>query len=285
MNDKQRRKAFNSERLRLRREYAALNKDTIATMNTILSTALEQVQAILRASPTDYQTWVLPQLESQIKTVMDTVALQGSSLTQSSLASAWSNGLMTVDGPLLAASVPISTVLPSVDVRQLSAISHLTTKKITGITLETLNKIDTQLGLVVTGVQPFSDAITVITNVLDETVRYRATMILQTELSRVNSMASHLRKLQAADHLPGMKKQWRRSSRKHPRETHAAADGQIREIDEPFDIGAIKMQHPHDPKAPASEVIKCGCQSLPYMDSWEVKDPKKRSIPTPTVLT
>lgn len=280
MNDKQRRKAFNAERLRLRREYAALNKDTIKTISAVLSTALDQVQAILRAAPSDYQTWVLPQLENQIKAVMDMVVLQGTSLTQSSLSAAWSNGLMSVDGPLLAASVPISAILPAVDIRQLSAISHVTTKKITGITLETLNKIDTQLGLVVTGVQPFSEAVTVITNLLDETVRYRATMILQTELSRVNSIASHLRKLQAADHLPGMKKQWRRSSRKHPRETHAAADGQIREIDEPFDIGAIQMQHPHDPKAPANEVIKCGCQSLPYMDSWEVKAKNKRVILT-----
>ena len=279
MTDKERRKAFNAELMRVRREYAALSKETVGTIGTILSAALEQIRVILKGTPTDYQSWTLPQLEAQLKSVMDAVATQGSALTQSSLSTAWSNGLMSIDAPLAAAGVPISTVLPSIDGRQLSAIQHFTTKRITGVTLEAINKIETQLGLVIAGAQPFADAVTVVTNLMDETVRYRATMILQTEISRVNSMASHLRKVQAAVHLPGMKKQWRKSSRKHPRETHAAADGQIRDIDQPFDIGGVKMQHPHDPSAPASEVIKCGCISLPYMDSWEVKFKGKRDTP------
>lgn len=271
MTDKERRKAFNAELMRVRREYAALSKESVAKIASILTAARLQIQQILKSAPTDYQSWALPQLEAQVRVVMDAVSNESVALTQSSLSAAWLNGLASVDLPLTAAGVPVSAVLPSIDGRQLAAIQHVTTKKIVGVSLEMLNKIDTQLGLVVTGVQPFADAVTVITNVLDQTERYRATMILQTEISRVNSIASHLRKVQSAAHLPGMKKQWRKSSRKHPRETHAAADGQVRELDQAFDIGAVKMQHPHDPSAPASEVIKCGCVSLPYMDSWEVK--------------
>ncbi len=34
--------------------------------------------------------------------------------------------------------------------------------------------------------------------------------------------------------------------------------------------------HPHDPKAPASETINCGCVALPYMDSWSVATPGRK---------
>lgn len=280
MTDKEKRKAFNSELMRIRREYAKLHKDSVTELNSILDAALVQITLILQATPTDYQTWLLPQLEGQIKAVMDSVAQQGTAVTQTGLAAAWANGIATVDGPLLAAGISIGAVAPTLDVRQLAAITHVSTKKITGITAEAVHKINTQLGLVLMGAQPFSDAVTAITDILEQTERYPANRILRTELSRVNSIASHLRKVQAADYVPGMKKQWRKSRRKHPRESHVAADGQVRGLSEAFDIGSIKMQHPHDPTAPASEVINCGCISLPYMDSWEVRYKGKRDIPS-----
>lgn len=45
----------------------------------------------------------------------------------------------------------------------------------------------------------------------------------------------------------------------HARPTHMAAHEQIRELDEPFDIGGVPMRYPGDPEAPAEEVIKCRC--------------------------
>ncbi|MDX1491283.1 MAG: hypothetical protein R3332_08350 [Pseudohongiellaceae bacterium] len=278
--DSERGKAFNEELLRIRREYARLHKETPEQLKRIVEQALAQIQDILRSAPTDYQTWLLPQFEAQIKQILENLSQQATSTTQNALAAAWANGIATTDSPLLAAGISISAALPVIDQRQLAAITHLATSKIQGISDKTKEQINTHLALVMLGVESYSDAITVITTILEQEVRYVANRILRTELARANSIAGHLRKVQSAEYLPGLKKQWRRSGRKYPRETHTYADGQIRELDEPFDIGDVHMQHPHDPSAPASEVINCGCLSLPYMDSWEVKYKGRRDIPS-----
>ena len=56
---------------------------------------------------------------------------------------------------------------------------------------------------------------------------------------------------------------------KEPRPTHLEADGQVRPLDEPFDIGGVAMMHPGDESAPADEIINCSCVALP------VEAPKK----------
>lgn len=45
----------------------------------------------------------------------------------------------------------------------------------------------------------------------------------------------------------------------HARASHMAADGQVREMGEPFDIGGVPMRFPGDPEAPPGEVINCRC--------------------------
>jgi len=44
------------------------------------------------------------------------------------------------------------------------------------------------------------------------------------------------------------------------RESHRAADGQIRLEDEPFDVGDAKLAAPRDPEGPPEETINCRCQ-------------------------
>ena len=62
----------------------------------------------------------------------------------------------------------------------------------------------------------------------------------------------------------------------HARPTHMAANGQIREMGEPFDIGGVPMMFPGDPEAPAEEVINCRCVRIavagPDQDDIEGND-------------
>lgn len=273
--DKERNQAFRAELFRIRKQYSALHKDAVDQMASIALAALSQIREILKGAPTDYQSWILPQLESQVKAVLDNLRLQGQATSQQQLVAAWANGIAMIDSPLQAAGVFIT--LPMVDQRQLNAITHLAAGRIAGITDAVRDKIITQLGLVVLGAQPFADAVTVVSELMDHEVRWQGLRVLRSEIGRANDIASQLRKIQAADYLPGLKKQWRRSRRKDPREHHAAADGQVRELEEPFNIGGIEMMHPHDPNAPAKEVVNCGCMSLPYMDSWVVRYPNQRN--------
>jgi len=55
---------------------------------------------------------------------------------------------------------------------------------------------------------------------------------------------------------------------KEPRPTPVEADGQVRPIDEPFDIGGVPMQRPGDESAGPEEIINCHCVAIP------VEEPK-----------
>ena len=35
---------------------------------------------------------------------------------------------------------------------------------------------------------------------------------------------------------------------------------------------------PRDPAGPTAETVNCGCQSLPWMESWEVKHPGRKAF-------
>lgn len=57
-------------------------------------------------------------------------------------------------------------------------------------------------------------------------------------------------------------KEWASTEDSRTRPNHARADGQIKNIDEPFNVGDQFLQHPGDPLGSAKEVINCRCVAL-----------------------
>ena len=105
------------------------------------------------------------------------------------------------------------------------------------------------------------------------TIEERAQVITQTEMGRAFSMAHQGSLAAAADTLPGLQKMWLHAG--HPRVAriyHLRANGSIKPVAENWLIGNISMMYPRDPKAPASEVIRCGCMHVGYMPEWGSKD-------------
>jgi len=47
------------------------------------------------------------------------------------------------------------------------------------------------------------------------------------------------------------------------RENHMAMNGEVVPMDEPFDVGGVKMMYPGDPDAPIDETANCRCTALP----------------------
>lgn len=47
------------------------------------------------------------------------------------------------------------------------------------------------------------------------------------------------------------------------RETHTAIDGQVRKVNEPFNVNGHEAMFPGDPKLPVGERVNCGCTSMP----------------------
>lgn len=67
-----------------------------------------------------------------------------------------------------------------------------------------------------------------------------------------------------------VEKVWRATSDTRTRPSHAAASGQVRKMDEPFDVGGVAMDSPHAPGAPAGEVVQCRC----YVEFLYPGDPR-----------
>lgn len=59
------------------------------------------------------------------------------------------------------------------------------------------------------------------------------------------------------------KHQWISSRDAHVRESHEQLDGEIREIGQDFAPG---LERPHDPDAPADQVVNCRCVALPVLE-------------------
>ena len=149
------------------------------------------------------------------------------------------------------------------------------TTKMRGVGTAMADRINTELGLAVIGSQGFAGAVAAVQRITGSG-RSRALTVARTELGRAYSVAGQARMAQAGEELPGLRKQWRRSGKIHSRLTHDLADGQVRPVDEPFRVSGRRIMFPRDPAAPPGETINCGCQSLPWMEEWDVLTPGRR---------
>lgn len=239
----------------------------------LLNVASDNIAMVLAGQPTDYERWYLPDLQFEISRVLQEFGEASAPLVGSSASDAWQNGQNVMDEPLKAAGeVAFVRAMPMLNTDQLMAMRSFMTDKIKGIGTGAANLINTQLGLVVIGAQSPGDAVTGVRKILGDQSRAQATTIVRTELGRVFSISGFGRMQQAfKDGLP-LEKEWLRSGKLHPRIGHNLAHGQTVPVDQPFLIpsstggAATRMMHPHDPAAPAKEVINCGCAAVPKVD-------------------
>jgi hypothetical protein len=266
--------AFNAERLARLKAQIAMIGDTEGEITRLLKAAGEEIIRTLAGAPTEFQSWRLTQLQGEIARTLAAFEAAATAKTTDGLTQSWRAGADLVDAPLAAAGVELSLV--HLDEAALGAMRVFMTDKIKGVSADVVNKINSELANVMLGMQSPFEATQKVQALMDGGGARRVQAIVRTELGRAWSTATQARMGQAAAHLPGLKKQWRRSGKRLARHAHEAIDGQIREVDEPFLVGDIKIMYPRDPKAPADETINCGCMSLPIMKSWEVGHPKEQ---------
>ena len=66
-----------------------------------------------------------------------------------------------------------------------------------------------------------------------------------------------------------MMKRWVSTADERTRSAHVEANGQIRNMDEDFDIGGLPMNHAGDPKGGAKNVVNCRCVIV-YADERDI---------------
>jgi len=276
MTKKERDRAARKARTQVLRRRTRIQIDTREEVLRLLKTAQDRIAGILAGTPSEFQAFMLPQLQQAIRQAMQDMSAQAATNLDASAQDMWQAGLDLVDRPLAAGGISIAGVLPQIDTRQLDAMRAFMTERMGDVGVQLANKINAELGLVAIGAQTTGDAIGKIETLIKKGGRSRAITITRTELGRAFAVATQKRLEQAKPLLPGLKKQWRRSGKLHSRVTHDAADGQIQPVDQPFIVGGIKLMHPRDPAGPARETINCGCESLPFMEHWTVANPQRK---------
>jgi hypothetical protein len=262
------------------RDRAGLLLATDQAVIAELKAARDQILQTLAAQPADWQQWQLAKLLDQIDAVLEGATGRASAAVDGGLRAAWQQGEDFIDRPLAAGGLNVELQLPALDVGVLQQLRTFAALRLKDVGVEAARKIGSQLSLVTLGSRTPFQAIKSVQQLLGNESPRRATTIVRTEVGRAFAMASHQRLLQAAQLVPGLQKQWRRSGKIHSRWNHDATDGQVQDVDKPFVLpsheGPVRMMYPHDPTAPPGETINCGCLSLPYRSTWKVATPGAR---------
>lgn len=254
----------------------------------LLAQAQADIVAILAQQPSDYQRWQLGQVMAQIKTVLDAATANAGAKLDAAVRAAWQQGEDFIDKPLEAAGLGIEAQMPLLDASLLASLRNFGIERMKDISAEAAGQISRELSLVTLGGKTPFEAIQAITRVLQLPTVARAQTIVRTAISQTFALAQQQRGEQAAAVMANsavhkgyaLEKQWRRSGKIHSRWNHDAIDGQRVALNEAFKLptlaGVIDMLHPHDPSAPAEEVINCGCVALPRVKGWAVATPGAR---------
>lgn len=93
-------------------------------------------------------------------------------------------------------------------------------------------------------------------------VAARALTIARTE---ANGLANETTAEAMRDSGVVARKRWYTVGDNRTRASHLSANGQEVDIDAKFNVGGVQMDRPHDPSAPAAEVVNCRCRMIPVV--------------------
>ncbi|HRQ63891.1 MAG TPA: hypothetical protein PKZ76_03355 [Xanthomonadaceae bacterium] len=232
---------------------------------------------MLASAGSEWERARLRALQGEIQQALarwrDRAARTGTAAT----AAAWTAGTELITAPLAAGGMNFA---PRLNDAALAAMQQALTHRISAITVVTQNRINAEIAQVLIGTRPAADAITRVTNILGESTRRRARTIVYDETGRAYSRSSQDSLSQAAERLPGLRKQWLHSGKRFPRPDHVAAHGQTQRVNDPYIIDGDPLMYPRDPSADIAQTINCGCMSVPVTDgsTWRGLDDHDREI-------
>jgi len=242
------------------RQADRLEDDAIKRAIRILNDARKEVAATVAS--TEWQAYHLPQMKSAIERAMTEFGAKYGVELRDIQRSFWEHGVDRVDLPLR--EVGIIQAIPEIDMTMLSVMQDFSADLVQGLSRDAIKKISQELTLGLIGNKsPYEVMGAIGRNLKNKSIfkslRHRAETITRTEAGRVLEAAGQARKEAAVKVVPGLQKQWLYGhSPKFPRLDHMAADGQIRDIDKPFDVGGEQLMYPRDPAGSAKNTINCG---------------------------
>lgn len=232
--------------------------------------------------PANFQAAQLRTLKLSIDSAFDNFRAEATRAVNGLQQRGYSFGQAAINEPLDAAGLPS---FAGVSRGTLAIAQGYTADLISGLAKDSAAKVNAAIQRAFLGGQSLTDIIGQIGKALaggDFTglfspIGERATTIAINEVLRVHSIAAQERLDQAADHLPGLKKRWRHvPAARMPRITHIEADGQVREVDEAFEVGGEELMYPRDPAGSPENTINCHCLTEPYFEPEALEPTEKQ---------
>lgn len=210
-------------------------------------------------------------IKKYIDEVLDEFKTKGTESLHKFQDKGYSLGDELVSEPIKLSKIKVS--IPGISKEQLLIMKNMSVDLITGASEEAKAKIKSALNQALLGELTPTEAALKVDSAL-ALFQDRGESIVRTEVGSVFNMASQIRQQEYQKALPTLKKQWLTTIDGRERPSHAEANGQIKNIDEPFDLrndrtGEIEHpMFPGDPILSPENRVNERCTSIPFMDEW-----------------
>jgi hypothetical protein len=230
-----------------------------------------RLEVISAVGTTDWQIYHLPQMKTAIERAMQEFASRYGIELNRDQSQFWNFGQAMVDDPLR--TIGVMAAIPAIDTTIFGALQNYSKHLIDSLGVDATNKIYSEFAAGLIGKKtPFDVMQAVGTNLNDKSIfnsiAARAETITRQECGRILEEASQARMEKAAEVVPGLQKQWQHGTSRMPRVTHLAAEGQIRNVNEPFLVGGEELMYPRDMNGSPGNTINCSCYTVPYHADW-----------------
>lgn len=265
------------------RERAALLLAGQDDLVRLLRGLYDAIAARLAEQPADWQRTQLAELQAQLAAVVQGITGQLQQAVDDTVVAGWNMGADHVDDVVRAVRPGLAAGFQLADTFLLDALRSYTAGRIKDLASTAEAAVQTQVHLAAVGAQTSQQAIAQVRKHLvgDEApARARARKIVITSTAQAYAVAQQKRLEEKAARQPGLRKRWKKSGKppERSRHNHDAMDGVVVGVFERFKVPGkglgqfTLMKHPHDPEAPPSQVIFCGCLAQPfYVDDGEPK--------------
>ena len=237
---------------------------------------LKVVARVAELDPQSYSATQLKSLSREIARALDQFGAQLGHVVEEQQAEAFRIGANTVNHPLAAAGLPAPSYA-GYSTHALAVAQGYTADLISGLAKDSAAKINAAIQRAFLGGKPITEVIEEIGKALSNgqgfsglfsSIGKRAESIATNEILRVYSIAAQAKMEDAVKHNPAMKKQWVHVPiARVPRISHIEADGQVVDVDQPFDVDGEELMYPRDPNGSPENTINCHCLARPYFDA------------------
>lgn len=244
----------------------------------------EIVGELSSLDPNNYTAVQRRALRNSIDNALEHFRSDATSAIQRDQQTAFALGQRNIDAPLAAGLdfMPFGGVSRAT----LAIAQEYTADLITGLSRDASGRLNAALQRAFLGGKPLTEIISDVGRAIGKEkfsglfspLGERAKMIATNEILRVHSMAAQARLEDLAGQVRGLQKRWHWVNLgQAPRWTHRDIDGQVKDVDEPFDVpdpqsGEVEaLMYPRDPAGSPSNTINCHCLELPHLGEDALK--------------